>query len=347
MIHIVHGNLLESDAEALVNTVNCVGIMGKGIALQFKKAYPENFKAYEKACKDNKVEIGKMFVCNTGQIINPKFIINFPTKKHWKAPSHMEYLKAGLRDFIAVIKNNNIKSVAMPPLGCGNGGLPWETVRQLISDTLTAELPEVDIVLFAPDGAPTIQTNVQPRHLSLTVFKATIIKLIDRYICWDDKIRRIEIQKLCYFQKEAKDPNFASLAFKKMTYGPYANALGHAIHDMDGQFLYNCGDSEDPLRRIWLAPDAAEKASAFILNTSSDTDKYLARVFDLINGFETPIGMELLSSVHWAAVNTPNPAQNEDDAFNYIQSWNSRKATLFKKYHIHVAWEQLKSMGWI
>lgn len=152
MIQITRGNLLESDAQALVNAVNCVGVMGKGIALQFKQAFPENFKAYEKACKQKSVVPGKMFVFSTGNSGNPRFVINFPTKRHWRDKSRLEDVQSGLVDLVNVIKESNIESIALPPLGCGLGGLEWGVVKSLIEEAL-ADLSDVKVLLFSPEGS--------------------------------------------------------------------------------------------------------------------------------------------------------------------------------------------------
>jgi O-acetyl-ADP-ribose deacetylase (regulator of RNase III) len=132
MIKYTRGNLLESKAEALVNTVNTVGVMGKGVALMFKSAYPENFKAYEAACRRNEVKVGHMFVTERQAMLGPKWIINFPTKQHWRGKSKMEWIEAGLEDLKRVIAEKNIHSIAIPPLGSGNGGLNWLEVRARI-----------------------------------------------------------------------------------------------------------------------------------------------------------------------------------------------------------------------
>lgn len=143
------GNILTEDVEALVNTVNCVGIMGRGIALQFKKAYPENFKAYAAACKGNEVQPGRLFVFETGQLMNPRYIINFPTKRHWRGKSRMEDIDAGLIALVAEIRVRNILSIAIPPLGSGLGGLDWSEVRPRIEAALR-ECSDVKVVLFEP-----------------------------------------------------------------------------------------------------------------------------------------------------------------------------------------------------
>ena len=153
MIQDATGNLLEANAEALVNTVNCVGFMGKGIALQFKQAWPDNFEAYARASKAGEIRPGRMFIWETGRMINPKFIINFPTKRHWRGKSKIEDIKSGLRALIGEVRHLGIRSIAVPPLGCGNGGLNWKDVRPLI-EAAFAEIPDVEVLLYRPQGAP-------------------------------------------------------------------------------------------------------------------------------------------------------------------------------------------------
>lgn len=153
MIEEAKGNLLEADAEALVNTVNTVGHMGKGIALQFKQAYPENFVAYARAVKRGEVQAGRMFVVPTGFVTNPRYIINFPTKRHWRGRSRIEDVDSGLEALVGEIRRLGIRSIAMPPLGCGNGGLDWRDVEPRIKRALT-DLGDVRVLLFAPRGAP-------------------------------------------------------------------------------------------------------------------------------------------------------------------------------------------------
>jgi len=153
MINLVTGNLLEAPVEALVNTVNCVGIMGKGIALQFKQAFPENFKGYAQACRKGDVRIGHMFVHETGSLFQPKYIINFPTKRHWRSKSRLEDIVLGLKDLIRTVEKLGIQSIAVPPLGSGLGGLNWKEVKGLIIDAF-ADIPNVDVLLYEPKGAP-------------------------------------------------------------------------------------------------------------------------------------------------------------------------------------------------
>ncbi|MDZ8081246.1 MAG: macro domain-containing protein [Nostoc sp. DcaGUA01] len=149
MFEFKQGNLLEEKTEALVNTVNCVGVMGKGIALQFKQAYPENFRLYEQACRVGKVQPGKMFTVATGSLLNPKYIINFPTKRHWRNNSKIEDIQSGLVALVQEVQELGITSIAMPALGCGNGGLNWDEVKPLIESAF-AQLPDVQVIIFEP-----------------------------------------------------------------------------------------------------------------------------------------------------------------------------------------------------
>jgi O-acetyl-ADP-ribose deacetylase (regulator of RNase III) len=149
MIRYTQGNLLEADAQALVNAVNTVGVMGKGVALMFKDAYPENFKSYEGACQSNEVQLGKMFVTERREMFGPKWIINFPTKAHWRFPSKIEWIVEGLEDLKRIIIENGIKSVALPALGAGNGGLAWKDVRPRIEAAL-GELRDVEVIVYEP-----------------------------------------------------------------------------------------------------------------------------------------------------------------------------------------------------
>jgi O-acetyl-ADP-ribose deacetylase (regulator of RNase III) len=152
MMQLKSGNLLEADVEALVNTVNCVGVMGKGIALQFKRAFPDNTRAYELACKSKELVPGRMLVFETGTPENPKLIVNFPTKDHWKGKSTIEFIQMGLKALIDEIAKRRINSIAIPALGCGNGGLDWSNVFPLIEEAFCS-LPEVAVHVYPPATA--------------------------------------------------------------------------------------------------------------------------------------------------------------------------------------------------
>jgi O-acetyl-ADP-ribose deacetylase (regulator of RNase III) len=153
MIELTHGDILQSEAEALVNAVNCVGVMGRGLALQFKRAFPANFAAYAAACKRGEVQPGRMHIVETGQRTSRRLVVNFPTKRHWKDKSRIEDIDAGLDALIADVKRLGIKSIAVPPLGCGLGGLDWADVRPRIERSF-AGLPEVRVLVYEPSVSP-------------------------------------------------------------------------------------------------------------------------------------------------------------------------------------------------
>jgi len=178
MLTFTKGNLFESRTEAIVNTVNCVGVMGRGVALQFKNHFPDNFTAYERACKRGEVVPGKMFVFETGQRL-PRIIINFPTKRHWRGASRIEDITSGLQDLRKVIMEYDISSIAIPPLGAGLGGLDWETVKQEMITALSDQ-GSIEIFVYEPSGTPEIVKN--KRIPSMTPGRAALIELIHRYL---------------------------------------------------------------------------------------------------------------------------------------------------------------------
>lgn len=194
MIALTRGNILRADAEALVNTLNCVGFMGKGIALQFKKAHPANYDAYRKACDSGEVQPGRMFIFDLHSMLNPKYIVNFPTKREWRAKSRYEDVESGLKALIAEVRRLGIRSIAVPPLGCGLGGLDWRKVRPMIEEAFAA-LPEVRVLLFEPAGAPDArQMPVRTKRPKLTVARALFVRLMDRYAARSYRLTMLEIQ---------------------------------------------------------------------------------------------------------------------------------------------------------
>jgi len=339
------GNILEADAEALVNTVNCIGYMGRGIALQFKQAYPENFKAYQKACNAKEVRPGKMFIYDTGMMLNPKYIINFPTKRHWRGKSRIEDIKSGLSALIDDVKRLKIKSIAVPPLGCGLGGLDWNVVRPMIEKAFET-LSEVSVLLYAPLGAPDAKTMpVRTEKPRMTPARAMFLKLMEQYRELDYRLTLLEIQKLAYFLQEAGEP--LQLRYEAGHYGPYAPNLNKVLERIEGHFTRGYGDSQKPDVEIDILPGAIREADEFLAD-KDESKKRLKRVAELIEGFETPYGMELLASVHWVSTKYDTKAKSDANvAIRDILSWNSRKKKIFKPPHIEIAWTRLKEKGWI
>jgi O-acetyl-ADP-ribose deacetylase (regulator of RNase III) len=340
----LQGDLLKQhDVDAIVNTVNCVGIMGKGIALQFKKKWPANFKAYADACKAGLVKPGHLFIYHAGALVTPKYIINFPTKDHWRGSSRIEFIQDGLVDLVKQIQALGITSIAIPPLGCGNGGLEWQKVKPLIEQAFTA-IPEVTVYLFEPSGTPpAIDMTVNSPRPKMTPGRAAILKVLDTYRELNYGLSKIEVQKLAYFLQEAGQD--LRLQFVKHHYGPYADALRHALDKMDGHFIRGLGDG---VVESEIAPvqDALLEAELYIEQSQKqDLLQYIAKVAELIEGFQSPYGMELLATVHWVA--TREQASNPAKAIAAIHTWNDRKRHLMKPAHIEVAWQQLVAQGWI
>lgn len=344
MIEYKKGDILSEDAEALVNTVNCVGIMGRGIALQFKNAFPENFRAYAAACKRDEVQPGKMFVFETGQLTNPRYIINFPTKRHWKGKSRMGDIDAGLIALAETIRSRNIQSIAIPPLGSGLGGLDWSELRPRIEATLR-QFGDLKVVLFEPGGAVSDKrVNRSSNIPKMTSGRAALVGLMHRYLggLLDPFITLLEVHKLMYFMQQAGEP--LRLSFTKGPYGPYAENLRHVLTAVEGHLVFgyaNGGDAPD--KQVKLVPGAVDDAVAFLKNRA-ETQARFERVSDLVEGFESPFGLELLSTVHWIASN--EPVSSVDDIVSRVYAWNDRKQQ-FSLRQIALAVDVLSRKGWI
>ncbi|MBA8903735.1 macro domain-containing protein [Phyllobacterium sp. P30BS-XVII] len=303
MIKFVQGNLLDADAEALVNTVNTVGVMGKGVALMFKEAFPENFKLYEAACAAKRVHVGEMFVTERKDLYGPKWIINFPTKAHWRYPSRLDWISKGLDNLKHVLISNDIRSIALPPLGAGNGGLDWHEVKNLIIYKLTP-LEDVKVIVYEPTAK---YQNVAKREgvEKLTPARALIAELVRRYSILGIDCSLLEIQKLGYFvERFATMHQLPSMKFEfgANKYGPYSDRLKHLLDSLDGSYLHcdkRLGDA-GPFEPIHF--DDSKKDVVAVYFTTPEAKPYRAALDStsrLIDGFESPLGMELLATVDW------------------------------------------------
>jgi O-acetyl-ADP-ribose deacetylase (regulator of RNase III) len=341
MIDFTTGDILRADAEALVNTVNCVGIMGRGIALQFKNEFPQNFKAYEAACAHEEVQPGRMFVFETGMLTNPKFIINFPTKRHWRGKSRMEDIDAGLVALVEEIRQRGIRSIAIPPLGSGLGGLDWAEVRPRIEAALRG-IDDLSVTIFEPNSAPVVTRSREVP--SMSPGRAALVVLIQRYLggLMDPFVTLLEVHKLMYFMQEAGEP--LRLKYAKAPYGPYAENLRHVLHAVEGHLVSGYADGGDaPDKQLELVPGAVQDAGAF-LQDKPDTLSRFDRVGKLVEGFETPFGLELLATVHWVV--TRENAADTTDAAAKVYAWNDRKKR-FSPRQIAIAFETLQAHGWL
>lgn len=344
MIEYKTGDILREDAEAIISTVNCVGVMGRGIALQFKNAFPQNFKAYAVACKNEEVQPGRMFVFETGQLTNPRYIINFPTKRHWRGKSRMEDIETGLNDLVEVIHQYNIRSVAIPPLGSGLGGLDWSEVRPRIEEAMQP-LSDVRVIIYEPKGAPATEKMAHNREVpTMTAGRAALVELMSRYLggLLDPAVTLLEVHKLMYFMQEAGEP--LRLKYQKASYGPYAENLRHVLHAIEGHLVAGYADGGDaPDKQLKLVPGAVEDAAAF-LQQHPETRARFDKVAALVEGFESPFGLELLSTVHWIMKN--ESVKSVDDVINHTYAWNERKRQ-FTPRQIALAMDVLSSNGWV
>ncbi len=343
MIEYKTGDIVSEDAEALVNSVNCVGIMGRGVALQFKNAFPENFKAYEEACRRNELQPGRLFIFRTNQLSNPKYIINFPTKRHWRGRSRISDIEAGLEALVTEVRRLGIQSVAIPPLGSGLGGLEWSDIRPLIEAAVRDLDDNVQVTIFEPREGRT--EPLRPAKIpSMTPGRAALVGLIQRYLSalLDPFVTLLEIHKLMYFMQEAGER--LRLKYVKAPYGPYAENLRHVLKAIEGYYVSGYDDGGDnPTKQLELVPGAASDAEAF-LRDKGTTRAHFKRVADLVEGFETPLGLELLATVHWVAAR--ERPRNESDIIALTHAWNERKRG-FSEHQIQLALEVLRSKGWI
>lgn len=348
MIKFTQGNLLEAPVEALVNTVNTVGVMGKGIALMFKERFANNFRLYAAACKAKQVQTGKMFVTEVQELGGPRWIVNFPTKQHWRASSQMVWVTEGLQDLRRFLIEKNVKSIAIPPLGAGNGGLDWLEVRDQIESAL-GDL-DVEIVVFEP----TVKyQNVAKRAgvETLTPARALIAELVRRYWVLGMECSLLEIQKLAWFLERSIErfspaDNPLKLQFVQHKYGPYANRLDHLLNNLDGSYLH-CDkriSDADPFDVIWFDDDRKAYLQTYLKGESNAYLPALEYTASLIDGFESPFGMELLATVDWLLTKegvAPTVQAVRDGLSRWPAGAAERKTRLFDDRAIGIALERL------
>lgn len=341
------GNLLEADVDALVNTVNTVGVMGKGIALQFKNAFPDNFEAYRRACEQDAVRLGEMFIFETGTLGRPRWIVNFPTKQHWRAHSRLSDINAGLVALCATIREFQIKSIAVPPLGCGSGGLDWADVLP----SILTQLDELDteVWIYPPGGTPAAgEMVVATARPVLTPGKAALVAMVDRYTAVALSTSLIEIQKLMYFLQESGED--LRLRYKNHYFGPYADNLRHVLKALEGHHLRGFGDGSNPVAHaepIVVLPGATAEAQSVLAENPAIAGR-MNRVLELVEGYESPFGLELLATVHWVATRVEwAPNDGPEKIVERVQAWSRRKKQLFTSEHITTACGRLRKQDWL
>lgn len=303
MIQFTQGNLLDAPVDALVNTVNTVGVMGKGIALMFKERFPENFKDYAAACENKQVKVGRIHVTAGTELGGPRWIINFPTKQHWRSPTKIEWVQEGLRDLRDFIKKENIKSIALPPLGCGNGGLDWSIVKEEIVGALGG-LEDTQIIIYEPTAK---YQNVAKKQgvEKLTPARALIVDLIRRYWVLGIECTVLEIQKLAWFLERQlereKQGKILDLQFQADRYGPYAPRLSHLLNALDGSYL-SCDKripDAKPTDTIGVNDAKLPRVGLYLKTECKELLPALEATDELIDGFQSPLGLEVLATVDW------------------------------------------------
>jgi O-acetyl-ADP-ribose deacetylase (regulator of RNase III) len=341
MIRYTKGDLLSSTAEALVNTVNTVGVMGKGIALQIKTRFPQNYKVYRDACKNETFTIGQVLVVKEGDLIDSKIIINFPTKVHWKGDSKYEYISLGLVALRAAIIENHITSIAIPPLGCGNGGLDWPRVKAMIEDHLQAL--DCDIIVYTPNNEikAILQKEAEKKEAKLTPARAMLLYLMFQYESSGEQSSLFVANKLAYFLQRSGER--LRLNFEAHHYGPYTVQLNHVLMNLNGVYLKGMEQNQTkPFEPLLLNYDKYSEIEYFIkVNTSVEQRQRLDDVLKLVRGFESTFALELLATVDF--VNSNNKYNDIESVQSAIRLWSNRKSDLFENKQIEIAHNHLKN----
>lgn len=336
MIHYIKGDIFESSAMAIVNTVNLVGIMGKGIALQFKKQFPANFKLYQKACKNNEIGIGKLLVTRENSVFGEKIIINFPTKTDWRKSSEYEYIDAGLKDLIRVIDEYKITSIAIPPLGAGNGGLNWEKVKTMIENSLSSL--QIDISVYEPNAK--IAEKMKDERVKLTGARALLLYVLFDLVRHGEFVSEFSSEKVCYFLQKFGANDLFKLHYEPKYYGPYSGKVRYVLNIMNGSYIMGYSDmNKKPFDPLLLIADSYQDVVGIVEN-----DEQLKAIAEkttaFLDGFYSDFALELLSSVDYIMSQYGNI--DCDEIYGYLSKWNDRKSVLFSNpKYIAIAREHL------
>ena len=338
----ITGNLLEAETQALVNTVNTVGVMGKGIALQFKERFPVNFKVYAAACKKGEMHIGKLLVVKENSLNGEQIIINFPTKIDWYKKSQYTYIEEGLKDLVRVIDEYKIQSIAIPPLGCGNGGLKWEKVKSLM-DKYLSHFSNITIIIYEPNDAvkEILQKEEIKKEIGLTSARAMLLHALFKYEKLGEIATVFAANKLAYFLQKSGEP--LRLQFVPYRYGPYAQAIEKVLYALNGKYLRGMEQMKarafEPLQLNYERYDEVE--TYIKVNLTSEQNQRLENLFKVIEGFESTLSLEILASTHF--LKSENPKLSEDELFEKIQDWNERKKSFITKEYINIALNHLRN----
>ena len=343
MIKYITGNILESRAEALINTVNTVGIMGKGIALQFKKAYQNNFKAYVGACKRNEIEIGKLFVVKDSNLNSEeKYIINFPTKKDWRKPSEYEFIYAGLDDLICVLEEYKIKSVAVPPLGAGNGGLDWGKVKKIIEQKLN----NIDVEIIVYEPTEHIKEQLKKERVKLTDARALLLYVLYDLVKNGEYVSEFSSEKICYFLQRFGAKKYFNLDFSPNFYGPYSGKVRFVLNVLNGSYIMGYSDmNKKPFDPLILVPDGYDTVRTHI-ERNSELYSIAKKTINFLTGFYSDFALELLTSIDF--ITTNENSFEKRVIIEQLEKWSDRKRSLFSNpKYIDISVRQLQQAEFV
>lgn len=331
---------MQAKVEALVNTVNTVGVMGKGIALQFKEAFPLNNKIYIEACKNKELIPGKLLaVWDENLLLGRKLIINFPTKVHWRYPSKYDYVEKGLVALKELITEKNIKSLALPPLGCGNGGLDWSIVKSLIEKYLSDST--ADIFVFQPNEhiKTILQQQEAKKEIKLTPSRALLLYSLFAFESMGEFSSLFAANKLAYFLQRLGQP--LRLDFKPYHYGPYAIGVEKVLYHLNGVYLKGLEQGEArAFETLKLNYQKLQEVETFIKSGLDDIEKKrLQNLFSLIGNFCSELSLEILATTDFILKDHPN--YSLDEVMKDINSWSSRKNQLFTRDLVSIAYDHL------
>lgn len=341
MIHFLTGDLLSSDARVLVNTVNTVGIMGKGIALQFKERFPLNYKLYRKACKNLELVPGKLLIVHEPTLDGQRIIVNFPTKTDWKQKSSYAYIESGLKELVRIIEEEHITSIAIPPLGCGNGGLQWEKVRPIMEMYLNGL--STDVYIYEPNEAvkQVLQQQQTKRTTHLTPARAMLLYALFSYESMGEQASLFVANKLAYFLQRLGEN--LRLNFVAHHYGPYSQQVAHVLYNLNGVYMTGMEQKEakafEPLQ---LRYDKFDEVRTHVEeNLKPEQRQRLDNLLVLIAGFQSALSLEVLASVDF--ILDREGALPTEQVFDRLQNWSDRKRRLIKERYVAVAMDQLQN----
>lgn len=326
MIKYLNGNIFDSTAQALVNTVNTVGVMGKGIALQFKNQFPNNYKIYRQACDNKELKIGSLLVTEEESLLGgKKIIINFPTKTHWRYPSEYEYIEKGLDALADLIKETQIESIAIPPLGSGNGGLDWTKVSAMIED----KLQDLDCEVFLYEPTHAIKETLKKERVKLTPARAMMLSVLYDLVRNGEFVSEFAAEKVAYFLQRFGAKDAFQLVFKPNFYGPYSGKVRHVLYHINGSYVmgYSSKDKK-PFEELSLIMDAEKEVNAFLeLPENQHFNEIVSKTKKFLSGYYSPFGLELLSTIDF--IKEVRGKEEEAEILNELETWSDRKRSMF------------------